>query len=875
MKILWTCIICLLLGSTVAWAAKPLRIIILPFKINASAKQAYLSDKIPEVMRQSLSRNNATVFGPKQMAELKKFRSRKIKSIRKLGENNKADYIIWGSLTWIGKGFSIDAKMLETVAQEPVSFYDRGADIGYLSGKVNKLVRAFETRIFRHTRVGKIIIAGNKRIEALAIKKNISTKPGDVFLDKILSEDLKAVWEMGYFDDIRIQTKDSPEGKLITIMVKEKPTIRKIKISSNRVYDDQEIKEEALEIKTGSILNIFTIQNNIKRIKSLYDDKNYHNAKVEYKIHALKNNQADLEFIITEGQKIRIKTITIIGNKAYTAKKLRKKMKSKQKGFFSWLTSSGDLNEEDLNQDAARLTAFYHNNGYMQARIAEPQIKYQGDWIYITIKISEGTRYKIGKIGIEGDTLKARPRVELLKNLKLSKEEYFNQEVMRNDILMLTDAYSDEGYANAEVLPGIKTEGVNLVNITYKVSKDELVYFDKILINGNTKTRDKVIRRALKVYEQELFSGSRLKRSIRNLHRLDYFEDIKVNMVPGEDKSRKTLKLDVIEKPTGTFSFGGGYSSVENVFAMASISQRNLFGRGQSLQLKAEAGGTTNRYTLSFTEPYLFDIPLSAGFDLYNWNRDYTSYDKDSKGGGVRFGYPVYDYTRAYLSYAFDIGEIENVDADASESIKALEGSNITSSVSVTLQYDSRDRAFNPTEGGDHSLTIEYAGVGGDIAFTKYTLESGFYYPLFWGTVGFLHGRSGYVKENDGGSLPDYERFYLGGMNSLRGFEWQDIHSLDPDGAEIGGNKFIQFNVEYLVPLIKKAGLVGLVFFDTGSVYNNDEDVDFNQMRESAGFGFRWYSPMGPIRIENGYILDPKEGERTSGRWEFTMGGAF
>jgi outer membrane protein insertion porin family len=307
---------------------------------------------------------------------------------------------------------------------------------------------------------------------------------------------------------------------------------------------------------------------------------------------------------------------------------------------------------------------------------------------------------------------------------------------------------------------------------------------------------------------------------------------------------------------------------------MASISQRNLFGLGQILRLRAEVGGVTTRFTLSFTEPWLFDIPLSAGFDLYNWERDYDTYDKDSTGGALRFGYPVFDYTRAYLSYRYDLSEVTDVEEDAAREIRELEGELATSSVTASLRYDSRDRAFNPTEGGSHSLSVEYAGLGGDIAFTKVLADAGQYFPLFWDTVGFLHAEGGWVTENSGGILPDYEKFYLGGINSLRGFDWRDVSLFDEEGAKVGGFKYVQFNAEMIVPLIKDAGLVGVLFFDTGNVFDDDEEIEFDQLRESAGFGFRWYSPMGPIRIEYGYILDRQEGE-DSGRWEFSMGSAF
>jgi outer membrane protein insertion porin family len=702
----------------------------------------------------------------------------------------------------------------------------------------------------------------------------LKTSTGDIYVSKNLTKDLKSIFSMGYFDDVKIEAEDGAKGKIITFRVKEKPTIRVIHIKGNRVFDDEDIMEN-IDIKTGSILNMFQINSNIERIEQLYRNKNYHNVKTAYKINNLEHNQADLEFVIEEGEKIRIKRILFEGNKNYSSKKLRKMMKSSEKGFFSWLTSSGELNKEDLSQDIVKISAFYHNNGYIQARIGEPQVEYKDNWIDITIKIFEGIQFKVGEVDIEGDII--LPKEELRKNIKINKEEFYNREVVRNDVLLITDIYSDEGYAYAEISPRIKEDPEqSKVNITYTIKKGKQVYFEKIIIAGNTKTRDKVIRRELRAYEQELYSGKKLKQGVRNLHRLDFFEDIKVNTSKGSSDDKMILNIDVSEKPTGMLSFGGGYSNVESLFAMAAISQKNLFGRGQTLQLKAQLGGQTTRYTLSFTEPWLFDIPLSAGIDLYNWEVEYDTYDKDSQGIGFRFSYPVFNFTRAYLSYVFDISDVNNIDeVYASNLVKDSEGTNTKSSISTSLKYDSRDRIFNPTKGSEHSISVQYAGLGGDIGFTKYLAETGWYFPLFKSTVGFLHGRTGYVNRNSGKKLLDYDRFYLGGMNSLRGFDWRDVSPTDENGDKVGGNKFVQFNVEYLIPLIKKAGLIGVIFYDTGDVYANGENVSLGNLRESAGYGFRWYSPLGPIRLENGYILDPKEDENKGGRWEFTMGTAF
>ncbi|MBF0396693.1 MAG: outer membrane protein assembly factor BamA, partial [Desulfobacterales bacterium] len=428
----------------------------------------------------------------------------------------------------------------------------------------------------------------------------------------------------------------------------------------------------------------------------------------------------------------------------------------------------------------------------------------------------------------------------------------------------------------ADIMPRVDKNVEKLsVDITYVIEKGKEVYFERILISGNTKTRDKVIRRELPVYEQELYSGQKLKRGVRNLYRLDFFEDIKVDTAKGSSDDKMVLKIDLKEKPTGAFTFGGGYSSVESFFLTGSVSQKNMQGLGQVLQLKAQFGGITNRYTVSFTEPWLFDIPLSGGFDLYNWDTEYDTYDKHSIGGGLRSSYLIFDFTRAYISYSYETANIENVTVDAPDVIKEMIGENVTSTITTSLDYDSRDRIFNPTEGSQHTVTFQYSGLGGDVGFTKYLIESGKYFPLFWDTVGFLHGACGFVYQNPAKKLPSYERFYLGGLNSLRGFKWQELSPVDNNGIKIGGNKFVQFNVEYLIPLIKKAGLVGVVFYDTGNVWDNNVDIDLGNLRRCAGYGFRWYSPIGPIRLECGYILDKKDGESEGGRWDFTMGTAF
>jgi outer membrane protein insertion porin family len=379
----------------------------------------------------------------------------------------------------------------------------------------------------------------------------------------------------------------------------------------------------------------------------------------------------------------------------------------------------------------------------------------------------------------------------------------------------------------------------------------------------------------LHVFEQELYGGRRLKRSVRNLYRLDFFEDIKVDTIKGSADDKMKLNIDVTEKDTGAFSFGAGYGNAENLFLTASVAERNLFGRGQNLSFKGQVGSKTAKYTLGFTEPWLFDIPLTAGVDAYNWKYSYSTYDKDSIGGSVRFGYPLIDFSRLYLTYNYDIADIKNVEEDAANSIKRDEGENTKSSITTRLKYDSRNDLFHPTEGSMHLANYEFAGIGGTVGFNKVIAETGWYYNFFWQFVGVLHAKGGYVKELEGMDLPDYEKFYMVGIDSLRGFERDDLSPRDENGSEIGGTRFVQGNAEIRFPLVPQAGVYGVGFFDTGDIWAGDEKVEMDNLRESAGAGIRWRSPMGPVRLEYGWILDPKDTDAGSGGWEFSMATAF
>ena len=854
-----------------AFAGEAQRVTVFPFSVYAAEPMPELPATIAENLRRSLEKEGAQAV----MAE-SPLPAGPLSAEAVAAAAPNADYAVWGSFSKMGDRYSLDVTIQPLSGSEPPwSLYAEGRGMETLSGKVAGLAASIAARVLGIRRVARVTVAGNKRIEADAILKVMKTKAGETYSESALSEDVNRVFAMGYFEDVKVETEDSPDGVAVTVTVVTRPSVRRVTVTGYRVLDREDV-EGALDISRGSILNQTRIEENIAKILALYRGKNYLNAEITYKVIPVDNDEADLEFVVNEGEKAYIRTINFVGNKAFSARKLRGVIKTKEKGLLSFITSSGTLDPEDLRQDVARLTAFYRNNGYVTAKVSEPEQKTEGSNITITFKVDEGEQYRVGTVDVAGDLIFPKP--VLMKKIKIGKEKVYNAEVVRADILALSDMYSDEGYAYADLVPVTDIDAEkHVVNITYTITKGAQVTFEEINIHGNTKTRDYVIRRELPIKEQGLYSGTALKTGLANLARLDYFGDLKVDTRKGSSDDKLILDITVEEKSTDSFSFGGGYSSSDNAFVMASLGFRNFFGRGQTLNLQARIGGSSSVYDISFTEPYLFGTKLSFGTDLYRWEKDYDTYDKLSNGGRLRLGYKLAEHLRIFWSYSYEKADIRNVTDLAAEAIRQMLGENAESSMSVSLMYDSRNRFFNPTSGNYERFTVDYSGgfLGGDIAYTKYTAEAGVYVPLLGDLTGFLHAEGGYVRQNSGGILPIYDRFYLGGINSIRGYTWEDLSPKDSTGADIGGDKYIQGNVELLYPVIKKAGLVGLLFYDTGDVYDNGVNIDLGNLQQSWGFGIRWYSPMGPIRLERGFPINPPDGVSSGGRWEFTMGTAF
>ncbi|MEE8423789.1 MAG: outer membrane protein assembly factor BamA, partial [Thermodesulfobacteriota bacterium] len=467
---------------------------------------------------------------------------------------------------------------------------------------------------------------------------------------------------------------------------------------------------------------------------------------------------------------------------------------------------------------------------------------------------------------------------ELSEYLNSAEGKVFSRVVLMKDISNLVDVYADQGYAFADINPSTRIDEENQkVNLTLNIEKGEKVFVEKINITGNTRTRDKVIRREIELAEGDLFSSTKLKRSKRNLNRLGFFDVLDIATVRGSAPDKIVFDVRVEERPTGSFAVGAGYSSVDNFIATVSITQNNLFGTGRRLKADVTTSSSSQRYNISFTEPWFLDKPISAGFDLFRIDKEYTDFTKFSNGGDIRFGFPVRQDTRLFLTYKLEQVEIKDVAVSAADFIQKQTGERLESSVAALLKRDSRNSFLEPTEGSVENVSVEVAGsfLGGDVNFAKYFVDVGKYFPAPLKTTFLLRGRAGYVHSLSDDPVPIFEKFFLGGLNTIRGFKSRSIgpKATDTDDV-IGGDLEVIGNVEFIFPLVPKQRVKGLVFLDTGNAYDTVGDFDFSELRTGVGVGIRWLSPMGLLRLEWGFNVDPKDDEESS-QFEFSIGGSF
>ena len=744
-------------------------------------------------------------------------------------------------------------------------------------------------------KISAVRVKGNRRIEAAAVLQAVRVTPGDKLDRDKVDADLRAIYKLGHFSDVQAQTETVDGGIVLEYVVQEKPVVREIKVEGAKEISADKVRE-AVEIKPNSIFSSKDLQKSIKKVKKLYADDGYYLAEVEATTVKRSDTELNLVFRIKEGEKVLIQTISFDGNRAYKDKKLKKVMETSEKWMFSWLTGAGTYKEEVLKNDAALITDMYMNNGYVNVKVGEPKVDLLPDktGLKVSIGITEGDQYRIGTLGFKGELLESND--VLLSKLKEKSGNMFSRSDLRTDVFTLTDLYADKGYAFANAAPLTKINvDSHTIDINFEMEKGEKVHIDRINIAGNPKTRDKVVRRELRLDEGDLYSSTAMKRSKQNLMNTGYFEEANLVTVKGSAPDKLDLNVEVKEKPTGTFSVGAGYSSLDGIIGQGSVQQANFLGLGLKVSAAASFGSKSQTYNLGLTDPYFLDSKWTVGGDLYRNERDYLDYTRRATGGDIKAGYPISDSLSTFWLYKYEKKEIFDQSAALLQnihigSILAPETTSTTSAIQASLNSNTTDYRLDPSSGMINMILLEFAGLGGSNRYLRYLTEHTVFHPIPWGGVVSARGTLGYIQ-GLGKEIPIDEKFYLGGISSLRGYSsrtvspnkptivpHQDTNGLITDETTrvyLGGAMEAVANLEYTFPLLKEAGLKGVVFFDAGNSDNNLNDT-FSNILTSYGAGIRWFSPIGPLRLEYGFPINPRQGiDSKSGKLEFSIGSIF
>ncbi len=733
-------------------------------------------------------------------------------------------------------------------------------------------------------KVAAIEVSGNSATSTETIAATITTRKGDTYSREKINSDIKALWKLGLFRDVEVEMKEEAGGIVLTYIVKEKPVITKIDFDGNKKLKDDDLREE-VTVKTYYPLDEKLLAETLTKIKDAYKKKDFYLASVDYHLKDLEGNEAELVFDIRENKKAIIRKIEFVGNHAFKDRKLRKVIKTKEKHAFSWLNGSGKFIEEQLEQDVGMLTFHYLQNGYIKVKVDTPKVAITKDkrYIFITYYVEEGSQYKHGSIGVDGDILTTKE--ELLSKLKVESGKIYNQKTVEEDVMGLTDFYGESGYAFVHVRQKLVPNDKDLTaDLTYVISKGNRIRIEQINILGNTITRDKVVRRELKIKEGDIYNTRLVDLSRQKLMQLGYFEEVNFATPRGSSDDSLILNITVKEKPTGAFNIGAGFSTAENFIFTASIVKENFFGYGIGGQISAELSSRRQQFVLEFRDPYFLDSQWMLSASAYRTMYRFNDFDRESWGGTVTVGHRIFDNCSVSLGYQVESVVLNDFSLTVPE-IFRQNASGLTSGLVFTVDRDTRNNRIFPTKGMYHAVTQEFSGtkLGGDNDFYRVTGNSRFYYPLFWGIVAKANARIGYIKSLGSRPIPLFERYFTGGVFSLRGFLPRSVGPTlqiptGPAGGDeefaYGGNKLLLFNGEIEFPIYDPAGLRWVFFVDAGNAFAEDEGYSIAKLRSNWGLGLRWHSPIGPLRFEWGVPFSRNPGEDKV-VFNFTIGSLF
>ena len=726
----------------------------------------------------------------------------------------------------------------------------------------------------RQILVKEIGVQGNRRVQEAVILGRVSAKIGTPFVANRTAEDIRAIFSLGFFDDVQVKVEDFEGGVKLTYMVVERPFVRDILFAGNKKEDSATLQEK-IDLKLGSVYNPVEVNKGADKLKDFYETEGYFEVGITPEVEKLPDGDVTVTYRIAEGRRISLDQIVIEGAQGLTPKQIKGVMETQEREY---IVLRGTVQRQRLDEDVDRIIQLYNDYGYVQARVESSDIQIDREKARATIRIVvvEGPQFKVGGVDVAGNAV--LPVEEIRKRIELKPGDVFSRSKLRDSVKGVTDLYSAIGRASADVSPNTMQDTPGrLVNIVFEITEGPETYVERINIAGNTRSEEKILRREIPMAEGDLFTSQKLARAKQRLTNLNYFDKVEAKTAPGSAKDKIIVNIDVTEKPTGLFSIGGGYSSQDGVLGTLDLSQRNFLGKGWEVFLRLRGGSNIQTGTIGFTEPWLFDRPLAAGFDIFNTRRILPDYTVNSLGGDIRLGHPLGEYSRWNAVYRVSQDKISDVNPLGSPELISQEGTHLTSLVGLSLSRDTRDSVYDPTRGGTASLGVDFAGIGFGEKFARSVLTTTYFQPMPWLehvlSFRFMAGYSfGWSKD----PVPLFERFYLGGSNSLRQFKSLQVSPKDNTGTRIGGNIEALGTVEYQIPLF--FGIKAAVFYDVGQVWGPDisqgTKIDIGDLRHGVGAGLRWNSPFGPIRVDYGIKLDQRKGE-SFGNFNFSAGSSF
>ena len=772
-------------------------------------------------------------------------------------------------------------------------------------------------------------VAGNRRVSGDDIRVNIGTRTGMVYSAERVARDIRALYSLGFFSDIKVSTEESTDGLIVVYTVEEKPAVNEVILEGNDEVDEEDITE-VLDIESNEPLDVPTVHRNVQKIRDLYSEKGFFLAQVTYRLKEHSENTYDIIFVIDEHAQVAVRRISFVGNHSLSDAAISKYLTTRTAGLLSVLTDSGKFKREMFDRDLTVISALYWDHGYLDVKIGTPRVELSPDrkYIYLSIPIEEGPRYKVGRIkvverddtGNEIELLGGRRKVRSM--VLTERDKWFSRTSVMEDVNRITRYYQDKGYAHVNVdLKTLTRKDDRIVDLVFDMSRGPMVYFERVEIRGNSKTRDRVIRREVVIHEGEKYSQTGIDRSKARVTQLGFFETVDITTSPGSRPDQMKVTVEVTEKHTGQFQVGMGFSSIEQFIAQAQVTEQNFLGHGQTVSLQMQMSSMRQIFMFNFWEPYFLDSNWTFAVRLFNTVMAQIDYNRESTGGELTLGHSLgMRDLKLYLTYNLEYDKVNTgsnaglliagrrLDSGFSElPLAHLFKEGLSSSLKVMLALDLRNNRLFPTEGSYNMASVEWASpyIGSDFGFTRYSLTSRWYFPLFWKLVFRFNGSFGLIHSNSSEGLAIVHRYRSGGIMDVRGFyPWSLGPRLsipgrfDPNeepmsnGIVIGGNMKITFNTEIEFPIIEMVGIKGVVFFDAGNSFNleetwcqagggrgiNEFTDPCNQnplyLRTSAGFGFRWFSPMGPLRFEWGWPTHTYPGEQKY-MFEFTFGNFF